>query len=253
MAALATFWLILWPLKKMLPNTDFYARNGSLFKMFNIRRTDDEAIAMLSANAQIAFPVSIFKTFFRFVSAGLLIVFVALALRKGYQLLRHFRLNHDPELLWAQILPFGAELIGLGLTLVGLVLLIGFIIQKLFHKPLGWLISKPINSILRKSSVGEDDYARLDVSYSPNVPEKFVTDITENNAEIAPVLKAVKTRSDQSLQNNRTEIMQRLAAGDGSLLDILGHGDLNKSLIHCNYFTPEMAEFLSDHIAKNLS
>jgi len=170
LTGLAAIWLILWPIIKSRHRNDFAYASSEKFKLTKIWRRDDEAIAMLSAKTEISFPVSIFNSFFRFISAALLIGFVALSMRRGYRSLLHFRGRHNPEEAWSQILPFGAETIGLGLVVVLAVLIANLIMQLAFKKPLSWLLSRPINNILRKSSVGEDGYARLDVSPRPNIP-----------------------------------------------------------------------------------
>ena len=245
---LAAFWLIIWPVIKSRHRNDFSYAGTDKFSLTRIWRRDDEAIALLNKPTEIAFPVRIFNSFFRFISAALLIGFVALSMRQGYRSLLHFRDAHNPEEAWSQILPFGAETIGLGLTVVLGVLLANFIIQLAFKKPLSWLLSRPVNNILRKSSIGEDGYARLDVSPRPNIPDGFVTELNETHSDIAPILEAIKTKSDQAMVQNKTEIMRLLATSDSSLIDILQKGELAKSLIHCNYFTDDMAVFLARKI-----
>ncbi len=248
LTGLAAFGLIFWPIIKSRHRSVFNYTNPSKFKMTKIWRQDDEAIAMLSTNTEIAFPVSIFNSLFRFISAGLIIGFVGLSMQKGYRQLAHFRDVHNPEEALSQMLPFGAETIGLGLTVVLAVMIANLIIQLGFKKPLSWLISRPINNILRKTSVGEDGYARLSVLSKPNIPESFVTELNETHIEITDILDACKQASDQSMLKHRTEIMRILATSDSSLIEILKQGELAKSLIHCNYFTDDMAVFLGDQI-----
>ncbi len=247
----SALWFLLWPLSRLIINRRFDYTRPAQFKLRRIWRTDDEAIGMLSANAKISFPVSIFNSFFRGMASLLFIAYVALAVREGYQSLMRFRREEDPDLSWGNILLFGSEVIGLGLFIVAGLLLLNILIQLVFRVPLRWLISLPINSVLRKTSIGEDSYQKLSVSSAPNIPEAFIESYNEKTVSIAPVLEDVKARSDKYMLDHRADIMRTLTSGDGYLMEVLGESELAMSLIHCNYFTPDMARFMAGLINDN--
>lgn len=244
-AALAAFWLILWPLKKTRYRARFTYTDKEQFHLHRIWRTDDEAIAMLAAEPSIAVPISIFNSFFRFISAALFVGFVIWAVQDGYSQLRNFRENIDSSLSWNFILPFGAEKIGLGLSVLLVLMILYPIIQFVFRRPLTWLMSRPVNSLLRKTSMGEDGYIRIDASHKPDVPRQFVSEYNETTKGMEAILAEVKSISDENLVDNRTDIMRTLSTGDGYMQDILHDTDLTKCLIHCNYFTEKMAKFIA--------
>ena len=112
-------------------------------------------------------------------------------------------------------------------------------------------MSRPINSVLRKTSVGEDSYQRISVHARPNIPEQFVTELNEFDTGITDILEDVKERSDLFVMENRTNIMRALTNGEGYLLEVLSERDLANSLIHCNYFTKDMARYLADHYSSH--
>ena len=243
---LAAFFLIIWPLKKSRYRARFKYLDVGRFRLNRIWRTDDEAIAMLSAEPNIAVPISIFNSFFRFVSAGLFVGFVLWAVRDGYKQVQEFRSNIDSNLSIQEILPFGAEKIGLGLSVLLVLMALYPIIQFVFRKPLTWIMSRPVNSLLRKTAMGEDGYIRIDANHRPDVPRQFVTELNETHHEMERILTEVKKTSDDYLVEHRTAIMKTLSTGDGYLQDILHDTDLTKSLIHCNYFTNAMARYIAE-------
>ena len=243
---LAAFFLIIWPLKKSRYRARFKYLDVGRFRLNRIWRTDDEAIAMLAAEPNIAVPISIFNSFFRFVSAALFVGFVLWAFRDGYRQVQEFRSNIDSNLSFNEILPFGAEKIGLGLSVLLGLMAIYPIIQFVFKRPLTWLMSRPVNSLLRKTAMGEDGYIRIDANHRPDVPRQFVTELNETHHEMERILSEVKQISDDYLVEHRTAIMRTLSTGDGYLQDILHDTDLTKSLIHCNYFTNAMARYIAE-------
>ena len=244
--ALAALFLIVWPLKKSRYRARFKYMDVSRFRLSRIWRTDDEAIAMLATEPNIAVPISIFNSFFRVVSAGLFVGFVLWAIRDGYGQFVQFRENIDSTLSWNFVLPFGAEKIGLGLTVLLILLALYPVIQFIFRRPLTWLMSRPVNSLLRKTAMGEDGYIRIDASHRPDVPRQFVSEFNETSESMSEIMAEVKSISDNHLIEHRTAIMRTLSTGDGYLQDILHDTDLTKSLIHCNYFTEAMAGFIAD-------
>ncbi len=242
---LAGFWLIIWPLKKSRYRAKFKYQHVKQFRLSCIWRTDDEAIAMLATQPKISVPITIFNGFFRFLSAGLFVGFVLWAVRDGYSQFRQFRENIDSSLSWNFVLPFGAEKIGLGLSILLLLMLLYPIIQFVFKRPLTWLMSRPVNSLLRKTAMGEDGYIRIDAKNKPEVPRQFVTEYNESHSVMAPIMEEVKSISDDHLIKHRTSLMRTLSTGDGYLEDILHDTDLTKGLIHSNYFTAAMAGFIA--------
>jgi len=243
--ALAGFCLILWPLKKSRYRAKFQYSDPGKFRLRRIWRTDDEAIAMLSADTNIAVPISIFNSFFRFLIAGLFVGIILYGTSQAYRQFQHFRANVDSSLPWREMLPFGAEQMGLGVSLMLALIVLYFIIQFVFKRPLTWLMSRPVNSLLRKTSMGEDGYIRIDAHHRPDMPRRFVTEYNETTPDIAPALEAVKERSDRFLLEHRTAIMRTLAMGDGYLQDLLHETDMMSSLIHTNYFNEAMASFIA--------
>lgn len=243
--AIAAFALIIWPLKKSRYRARFGYIDVGRFRLTRIWRTDDEAIAMLAAEPNIAVPITIFNSFFRLVSASLFVGFVLWAVQDGYKQVREFRANIDGTLSITEILPFGAEKIGLGLSVLLLLMAIYPIIQFVFRRPLTWLMSRPVNSLLRKTAMGEDGYIRIDANPRPDIPRQFVTELNEENKSMKPIMEEIKDISDQYLVQHRTAIMRTLSTGDGYLQDLLHDTDLTKSLIHCNYFTNAMAVFIA--------
>ncbi len=246
MSVLAAFFLIVWPLKKSRYRARFKYLDVDRFRLARVWRTDDEAIAMLATEPKIAVPITIFNSFFRFLSAGLFVGFVLWAAQDGYSQFRQFRDNIDSTLSWNFVLPFGAEKIGLGLSILLLLMAIYPIIQFIFKKPLTWLMSRPVNSLLRKTAMGEDGYIRIDAQNKPDIPRQFVTELNETHHEMVRIMDEVKTISDAHLVEHRTTIMKTLSTGDGYMQEILHDTDLTKSLIHCNYFTNAMARYIAE-------
>ncbi len=244
-SALAAFFLIIWPLKKSRYRARFKYEDLERFRLARVWRTDDEAIAMLASEPNIAVPISIFNSFFRFVSAALFVGFVLWAVRDGYLQVQEFRSNIDSNLSFNEILPFGAEKIGLGLSVLLTLMAIYPIIQFVFKKPLTWIMSRPVNSLLRKTAMGEDGYIRIDANHRPDIPRQFVTELNESHKDMEAIMDEVKKISDDYLVEHRTAIMRTLSTGDGYLQDILHDTDLTKSLIHCNYFTNAMAQYIA--------
>lgn len=242
---LAAFFLIIWPLKKSRYRARFKYLDVGRFRLNRVWRTDDEAIAMLAAEPNIAVPISIFNSFFRFVSAALFVGFVLWAFRDGYRQVQEFRSNIDSNLSINEILPFGAEKIGLGLSVLLVLMALYPIIQFVFRKPLTWIMSRPVNSLLRKTAMGEDGYIRIDANHRPDIPRQFVSEFNESHKDVEAIMAQVKKISDDYLVEHRTAIMRTLSTGDGYLQDILHDTDLTKSLIHCNYFTNTMAAFIA--------
>lgn len=242
-------WLIGRPLKRSRYRAKFNYLDVEQFQLTRIWRTDDEAIALLSNEPNIAVPISIFNSFFRFLAAGIFISFVGYGFWVGYNQLESARQNIDSSLSWNFVLPMGGEKIGLGLSVLALLLLLYPIFRFGFKKPLTWLMSSPVNSLLRKTSMGEDGYIRIDANNRPDIPRQFDNDFNEQVEAIAPILEEVKRLSDDYLLENRTAIMRALSAGDGYMQDILNDGELTRSLIHCNYFTNDMARFIAEREA----
>lgn len=248
----ASVWLIILPLLRLMGSRRFDYVSPQKFHLRRVWRTDDEAIGMLSTNAKISFPISIFTNFIRGVCAFTFIVYAMLSASSGYRDLMKFRREQDAEQGWDYVLLFSAEVAGLGICVVLVLMILNFLIQAIFRVPLAWLISAPINSVLRKTSKGEDGYQKLSVSSKPEIPDKFVESFNEHHDKIAPVLEEVKDRSDQYMLEHRADIMRTLTMGDGYLTEVLGKSDLALSLIHCNYFTPAMARFMADTIKSDM-
>ena len=253
MISLAAFWLIVWPLKNSRYRARFRYLDVKKFQLTRIWRTDDEAVAVLSNEPNIAVPISIFNSFFRFVSASLFVGFVLWAVYDGYFQFLELRAHVDRDASWNYILPMGGEKIGLGLSVLLCLLILYPIISFVFRWPLTWIMSRPVNSLLRKTAMGEDGYIRIDAHNRPDIPRQFDTEFNEKRDETKAILAEVKKRSDDYLVENRTAIMRALSAGDGYFQDILEDTDLTRSLIHCNYFTNDMARFIAEREAKKES
>ncbi len=233
------------PLGRTRYRAQFNYLDVNKFQLTRIWRTDDEAIAILSNEPNISAPISIFNSFFRFVAASLFVGFVLWAMYDGYYQFLDLRKNVDSTKSWNYVLPMGGEKMGLGLSVMILLALIYPFFRYILKAPLTWLMSRPVNSLLRKTSMGEDGYLRLDANNMPHIPRQFDNDFNESVQEIAPVLEAVKKNSDDYLLENRTTLMRMMSAGDGYLVDVFQNTDLTKSLIHCNYFTGDMARFIA--------
>lgn len=241
----AWFYLIGVPLGRSRYRARFNYLDVNQFRLTRIWRTDDEAIAVLSNEPTISVPISIFNSFFRLVAASLFIGFVLWALYDGYFQFLDLRENVDSSKTWRYVLPMGGEKMGLGLAVMGLLLLIYPFFRYVLKKPLTWLMSRPVNSLLRKTSMGEDGYLRLDAHNLPHIPRQFDNNFNEEVEAIAPILEQVKQNSDKYLLENRTSLMRMLSSGDGYLQEVFQNTDLTKGLIHCNYFTRDMAHFIA--------
>ncbi|NNE57459.1 MAG: hypothetical protein HKN36_05070 [Hellea sp.] len=249
---LSFFWFMVWPLTRLIHSTRFDYDDAAKFRLHQVWRRDDEAIVMLASEPRVSFPIRIFSSFFRSVSALVFLIFVALTLHGSYLSLQKYREEVDASAGLEYILLLEAEVIGVGLTVVAVILLLNLFIQLVFRVPLTWILSQPINSVLRKSAIGEDGYQRLRASHTPNIPEKFVTAYNESSPTAKKALEDVKKQSDKHLLDHRAEIMQAMTTGDGYLEDVLGQSDLSLSLIHCNYFTDLMAKFIAATLQKDL-
>ena len=125
------------------------------------------------------------------------------------------------------------------------------IIDKFFGDRIAKWASRRFSGRIWGVAKGENTGFKLNMSRVPVLNEAMYTEIGKSDAILQRALDETKKRASASLTKDRSMFFYHLMKSGGSIFEVLRHTpnkpDFSQSLIHCNYFTEEMASYLSDY------
>jgi len=214
---------------------------------------DDEAVAILQSETKI--PVSAEMVFQPLRSLGFPIIVVVCvglflsAILGGYRPFMPMIKNPLVSEFINYVLIFSVSAI---VSAMGVFAILGstiFIAKKLFTKGIGKRASNALSTALMKVGKGEDNEYPIHMKKEPQCPGDNFTIIDETNNAISEAFERTHALASENIIKHKSAFMSELLKHGGDLFSVLkNHPELAQSLVHCNYFTKELAEFIGSHV-----
>lgn len=222
--------------------------SANLPRILPIYHLQDEAIAALKTEAHIEIPSAIFsKPVNKIIQASVLIYFyfrfLSEIISKGIS-------DVDIDFIW---LAFKVAAIN-SLALLILLGIPGFIIYSFVRDPINKYVARFINETLRHASTGQDSIHTISISTGPELAAAQKVEFQEDEALLITALERTGSLANSSLIENKSKILGTLIASNKDIFEVISSSSqIANSLVHCNYFTDEMAKFLASNIKRNVS
>jgi len=118
-------------------------------------------------------------------------------------------------------------------------------------KPFNRLLSKILNGFLYNSGLGNDSGRIKTMSAEPQLP-RGTNFSAVSHPRLDHIFEKMVVNTSDHLGATKTDILSAMSSGDDLFTALeLNKGDLSKALVHCNYFTEDMAKVIVDDLHSN--
>lgn len=233
-------------------------------KVLLISHPDDEAISLLNSETCVNVPNGIFLK-----SAERL--FLPIAFTLTIMFLAFFIIPQNwvmPDILPGfENLPFGlrqAAVIAawtfMVVAAVGSVFLVpmSFLLIA-FEKKLGNVLSVILSKLLWNMALGNDDIHKVTMSNRPQISKSAYIVLNHENSNVYTAFSNMSASANQRLAENKVQIIKGIMESKGDVfraafsqtgINILDQEQKivhpSKALVHCNYFTRELANLIAE-------
>ena len=117
-------------------------------------------------------------------------------------------------------------------------------------KPFNRLFSKILNRFLYNSGLGNDSGRIKTMSAKPQLPSEKDFSVV-SDPRLDHIFKKMVATTSEHLGETKTDILSTMRSGHDLFTALeLNKGDLSKALVHCNYFTSDMATVIVDDLCE---
>ncbi len=237
-------WVIWWRDRKKLKSLKKVMKEKKYLHL--IYHNEDEAIAALTNDSFIEVPFLFYRKTVNILSWMLLFVTYG-------SLFYILREAIDVTQIAVIAVIFTPIFIGISYYLFKLPLIW---IGNILNKPAKRIVGKNLTNRLRRIGRGADTGSDIFMDSHPDIAPSNYIDLSSRE-ELKKVFVDIKNNADINLINRKSILIERLMQSRGNLLEVISppaggskypEDKLTDALIHCNYFTSSMGNYLAKYI-----